>query len=229
MQTARASAARERHSTTALTRWHVPVDDTHMIIFGWRHFDDIIDPDHVGSPENCGVDNIDFLVGQSGNRSYEEGQRAPGDWEALVSQRPIAVHALEHPGKSDSGVYMCRKLLRDAVRSLASTGGDNVESTRFAAADTLPMYAQDSVLYIPVRPGEDDRQLILMIGKQVLEFTKEADALPSLERDTHVRRRLDELDGVVHTRMPPYQPAGSTQNAVQRPARDVVRSSITTV
>lgn len=192
------SAARERHSTTALTRWHVPVDDTHMIIFGWRHFNEVIDPDHAGSKEDCGVDSIDFLVGQSGNRSYEEGQRAPGDWEALVSQGPIATHALEHPGKSDIGVYMCRKLLRDAVRKLAPAVGEEVATAQGANADTLPMYSQDSVLHIPARADTDDRQLILKVGKQVLEIMKEADAYPPAQRDAHVRRRLDELDGVAH-------------------------------
>lgn len=189
------SAARERHSTTALTRWHVPVDDTHMIIFGWRHFNDVIDPDHAGSPHDCGVDKIDFLVGQTGNRSYEEGQRAPGDWEALVSQRPIAIHAMEHPGRSDVGVYMCRKLLREAVRRIEPSVGAQATANRAAGGDTLPMYAQDSVLSIPQRPGDEDRQLILQIGKQVFEIMKSADALPSVERDAHVRRRLDELDG----------------------------------
>lgn len=189
------SVARERHSTTSLTRWHVPVDDTHMIIFGWRHFNDEVDPDHDGSEDECGVDMIDFLVGQTGNRSYEEGQRAPGDWEALVSQRPIAIHALEHPGKSDIGVYLNRKLLRDAVRALTPAVGAAVAPQASAAGDSLPMYSQDSVLSIPMREGVDDRQLILQTGKQVLEIMKQADALPSDERDKHVRRRLDDLDG----------------------------------
>ena len=207
----------------------MPVDDTHMIIFGWRHFDDVIDPDHAGSPQDCGVDRIDFLVGQSGNRSYEEGQRAPGDWEALVSQGPIAVHALEHPGKSDIGVYMCRKLLRDAVRRLAPATGDEAASSRAAATDTLPMYSQDTVLNIPVHPGQDDRQLILKTGKQVLEITKEADAYPATERDAHVRRRLDELDGVVHTGSPPYRPVVATPDRDRPSAQPVPRGSRATV
>ncbi len=185
------TAARERHSTTAMTRWHVPVDDTHMIIFGWRHFNDVIDPDHLGSEQDCGVDKIDFLVGQTGNRSYEEGQRAPGDWEALVSQRPIAVHAAENPGRSDLGVYMCRKLLREMVRGQGKA--DTTRAAAIAAGDALPIYAQDSVLSIP--KSADDRALLARVGKQVLEIMKEGDALPSGQRDAHVRRRLDELDG----------------------------------
>lgn len=185
------SAARERHSTTAMTRWQVPVDDTHMIIFGWRHFNDEIDPDHLGCEDDCGVDKIDFLVGQTGNRTYEEGQRAPGDWEALVSQGAIAVHAAEHPGKSDIGVYMCRKLLRDGARG--QTKSDTTRANAHAAGDTLPMYAQDTVLHLP--KTEDDRAQLQRAGKHVLDILKEADVLPAAERDAHVRRRLDDIDG----------------------------------
>lgn len=185
------TAARERHSTTAMTRWQVPVDDTNMIIFGWRHFNDEVDPDHLGNEADCGVDKIDFLVGQTGNRTYEAGQRAPGDWEALVSQRPIAVHAVENPGRSDIGVYMCRKLLREGARG--QLPADTTRAAAVAAGDTLPMYAQDSVLCVP--KAADDRALMAKVGKQVLAILKEADALPSGERDAHVRRRLDDIDG----------------------------------
>lgn len=185
------TAARERHSTTAMTRWQVPVDDTNTIIFGYRHFNDEVDPDHLGSEEDCGVDKIDFLVGQTGNRTYEEGQRAPGDWEALVSQRPIAIHAMEHPGKSDIGVYMCRKLLRDGARGV--TQEDTTRATALARGDSLPMYTQDSVLRIPA--DSNDQALLARVGKQVLGILKEADVLPGVERDAHVRRRLDDLDG----------------------------------
>lgn len=186
------SAAAERHSTTAMTRWQVPVDDTHMVIFGWRHFNDEVDPQGVGDPDGCGVDKIDFLVGQTGARSYEEGQRAPGDWEALVSQGNIAVHGMENPGRSDTGVYMCRKLLRDGVH-----GKSKPDTTRVIAiesGDTLPMYAQDSVLAIP-KAEEDDRTLLARTGKQILAIMKEADSLPSGERDGHVRNRLNDMDG----------------------------------
>ncbi len=185
-----ASAARERHSTTALTRWHVPVDDTHMIIFGWRHFNDEVDPDRVGRPEECGVDKIDFLEGQTGHRTYEIAQRAPGDWEALISQRPIAIHALEHPAKSDVGVYMCRKLLRAVV------AGKVPPHPAPPAEMSLPMYASDSVLNIPKDAGIDDRELVKRIGRQVFAIMQEANALSPGERDAHVRKRLNDLDGV---------------------------------
>jgi hypothetical protein len=184
------TASKYRHSTTSLTRWHVPVDDESMMIFGWRHFNEEVDPENLGRPQDCGVDKIDFLVGQTGDRSYEEGQRAPGDWEVICSQRRIAVHKLEHPGTSDSGVYRYRRLLRDAI---ARTIGPHT-SFHAQAGETIHQYAQDSVLTVPPRPGGQDKELLLELNHKVLALIQEGDALPRADRDNHVRRRLDELE-----------------------------------
>ena len=186
------SARAERHSTMCLTRWHVPVDNTHMKMFGWRHFNDEVDPLGAGNKDDCGYDSIDFLDGQS-ERPYDEGQRAPSDWEALGSQRPIAVHALENPGQSDIGVYLCRKLLRSLVRG--ETPADTTRDISAGGKDTLSMYTQDSVLHVPPQPGKDDAELMKEYGRKVLAIMIEADELPSDKRDAHVRTRLDDLDG----------------------------------
>ncbi len=186
------SARAQRHSTMCLTRWHVPVDNTHMKMFGWRHFNDVVDPRGAGNRDDCGYDTIDFLDGQS-ERPYDEGQRAPGDWEALGSQRPIAVHALENPGQSDIGVYLCRKLLRSLVRG--ETPADTTRAISAGGKDTLNMYTQDSVLNVPVQPGKDDAKLMKEYGRKVLAIMMETDELPSTQRDAHVRARLDDLDG----------------------------------
>ena len=188
------SAAPQRHSGPSMSRWQVPVDDEHSIAFGWRHFNDEVDPDHQGKEEDCGVDKIDFLIGQTRHRSYDEMQRAPGDYEVLVSQGPMAIHALEHPGKSDVGVYMCRSLLKAAVAGktgpnpshfLAETGG----------SDTLPLYTSDSALKIPRQSDkEKDRELIRKAAHQVFAIMKECDALPTAKRKSHILRRLDELE-----------------------------------
>ncbi|MBF5007322.1 Rieske 2Fe-2S domain-containing protein [Diaphorobacter caeni] len=187
------TAARERHGNSGCTRWNVPIDDNHMMILGWRHFNDTVDPDGLGDESGCGVDKIDFLEGQVGDRSYEEGQRAPGDWEAIVSQGRIAVHGAENPGSSDIGVFMCRKLLRDMVRGKAPANA--LYDALTAAGKTLPLYSQDSVLDIPELSREEDRKLLLDIGKKVIAVMRSADALPSAaERDAHIRSQLDVID-----------------------------------
>jgi hypothetical protein len=177
------TASKYRHSTTSLTRWHVPVDDEHMIIFGWRHFNSEIDPENLGRPDQCGIDKIDFLIGQTGNRSY-------------CSQRPIAVHKLEHPATSDTGVVRYRRLLRDAISG--KTGPDT--SFHPEAGNTIHQYAQDTVFSIPIRLGEDDRAMMRDLNKKLLGVIQEGDGVPEARRDSHIRRRLDELEREMNDR-----------------------------
>ena len=80
----------------------MPIDDRHTVVLGVRHFNPSVDPKGYGNEDEVGEDSIDFM-GQTGNRSYAERQRDPGDWAVQVSQRPIAVHALEHRGTTDKG------------------------------------------------------------------------------------------------------------------------------
>ncbi len=196
------TASKYRHSTTSLTRWHVPVDDEHMIIFGWRHFNSEIDPENLSRPDQCGVDSIDFLIGQTGNRSYEEGQRAPGDWEVICSQGAIATHKLEHLATSDTGVAMYRRLLRKAIAG--QTGPDT--SFHPEAGGSIHQYAQDTVFTIPMKAGEDDRAMMLGLNRRLLAVIQEGDAVPSAQRDRHIRRRLDELEREMNDRQDPAAP-----------------------
>ena len=191
------SADRVRHSSVAMTRWQVPVDDENSIAFGWRHFNDEVDPDHVGVEDNCGVDRIDFLIGQTRHRSYDEKQRVPGDYEAITGQGPIAVHRLEHPGRSDVGVYMCRSLLRAAVRGKIPPDPTRLQSET-GTGDTLPRYTSDSVLQIRrLSDNDQDRAAIQETASKVLAIMKECEGLPSAQRRSHVLGRLDEFDGGV--------------------------------
>ena len=186
------TAAELRHTTVGLTRWHVPVDDHNMIIYGWRHFNDEIDPKHTGDESECGIDKVDFLIGQTDHRTYLEGQRAPGDYEAITSIGKIAPHHLEHPGRSDVGVYMCRNLLRAAVRG--ETPADSTRAASIKAGDTLPAYSADSVLNVP-RDEVDDNGLLQELCQQVVDIMKECDSVPSAERKAHAHKRLNDIDG----------------------------------
>ena len=187
------SAAELRHTTVGMTRWHVPVDDHNMIIFGWRHFNEEIDPHHAGNEGECGIDKVDFLVGQTDHRSYLEGQRAPGDYEAITSIGRIAPHSLEHPGRSDIGVYMCRNLLRALIRG--ETAEDKTRASSVARGDTLPIYSADSVLKIASSENGNDDELLRAVADKVVAIMKECDDLPSKDRKNHAKKRLNEIDG----------------------------------
>ena len=188
------AAGPQRHSGAAMSRWQVPVDDEHSIAFGWRHFNDEVDPEHRGKEEECGVDKIDFLIGQTRHRSYDEQQRVPGDYDVIVSQGPMAIHGLEHPGRTDVGVYMCRALLRDAVRG--KTPPDPVCAWAEAGGpDPLPRYTSDSVLRLPRRASaERDREMIRSAAHRVFAAMKECDALPLAQRKPHVLACLDVIE-----------------------------------
>ncbi|WP_339753481.1 Rieske 2Fe-2S domain-containing protein [uncultured Marinobacter sp.] len=188
------AAAPQRHSGPAMSRWQVPVDDEHSIAFGWRHFNDEVDPDHAGKEEECGVDSIDFLIGQTRHRSYDEMQRAPGDYEVIVSQGPMAIHDLEHPGRSDVGVYMARSLLRDIIAG--KTAPDPVRAKAEAnGGGTLPRCTSDTRLKIRRRADkEEDSAVIRKACHQVLAVMKECDEIPVDQRRAHILQRLDEIE-----------------------------------
>ena len=188
------TAAPQRHSGPGMSRWQVPVDDEHSIAFGWRHFNDEIDPDHNGKEEDCGVDKIDFLIGQTRHRSYDEMQRAPGDYEVIVSQGDIAIHNLEHPGRTDLGVYMARKLLRDIAKG--TNPPDPIPAKAAATPnETLPRYTSDTRLQIPRREDkEEDSKVIRKAAHMVFDVMKECDTLEFAQRKPHILRRLTEIE-----------------------------------
>ena len=81
--------------------WWVPVDNENTIGF---HVERVDPGKRIFQPPDGEV-----------VRDYEETQRTPDDWEAQVSQRPIARHALEHLATSYRGVVMFRRLLSEAI------------------------------------------------------------------------------------------------------------------
>src|SRR5437763_9498669 len=119
----------------SLTRWTVPIDDTTSMLIGVRHFNDgVNDPLGKHSEALCGKETVDFL-GQTGERPYEERQRVPGDFDAQVSQRPIAIHAAEHLGTTERGVAMLRRLVRRGIGAVAA--GQEPHCVRGAAGQVI--------------------------------------------------------------------------------------------
>jgi hypothetical protein len=142
-----------------IIRWAVPNDDTQTTNFELAQVDPAwgLTPEQVAQPG----------FGQSDDRPYEERQRFPADYDAQSSQRPIAVHALEHLGAADRGVIMLRRIVREGIRAVAS--GKDPEGTQWAAGQVIPTFTQDLVLRLP--PEEEpgmDRQLLRATGRSVV-------------------------------------------------------------
>ena len=104
--------------------WVVPVDDTRCFSIGWSDIDkELAIPGGTGYVDRRSSRGAYVVgagdVGQTGAPAYEERQRAPGDWDAWVSQGPITLHSREHLGSTDRGVIMYRKLVRRGIRVVA--------------------------------------------------------------------------------------------------------------
>ena len=185
---------REHYFTRAsLIRWTVPIDDNHCWIFGWRYFNAAVDPDGEGDWNAVGPGMVDFAPGQDGNRSYEERQRQPGDWDAIVSQRPIAIHELEHLGTTDAGVALHRRLLRQAVR------GETPPNPHLAAGlgtpeQPVPSYVYDAVLKVPPSPDTDDQTLIADVAQRVNDVVIASDNILGPDRQRILAERIKALE-----------------------------------
>ncbi len=141
-----------------LTIWSVPIDDTNTLRIGYQRA-------RVGQ-------EFGESFGQEPDRSYEERQRVPGDYDAQVSQRAIAVHALEHLANTDRGVIMMRNLVRRGIQAVQN--GEDPQGVTYLDGPAISTYSHDRVLEVPPAPTpEDDRLQLRDIGRQVMgEYIK---------------------------------------------------------
>jgi hypothetical protein len=156
---------REEHpfSGPMMSRWIVPQDDTNTMFIEFRHVSET-----EGRTPAWWADRDIMLPGQLATESYEESQRHPGDYEAQVSQRPIAIHGLEHLGATDRGVSMFRNQVRPGIRAVRA--GDEPCGLSHKAGSVIPTYCNDTIVHAP--PAETavrDRQLMRETGRQLAE------------------------------------------------------------
>jgi phenylpropionate dioxygenase-like ring-hydroxylating dioxygenase large terminal subunit len=153
-------AASERiASRPVVIRWAVPVDDTRTLNFELAQIDPAwgLTPVQIAQPG----------FGQSADRSYEERQRRPGDYDAQLSQRTIAVHDLEHLASTDRGVIMFRNIVRDGIRAVQA--GETPRGLGLKPGETLATSCQDTVLRLPATgSAAEDRARLRQIGRRVV-------------------------------------------------------------
>ena len=149
------------------TLWSVPIDDTHTLnINFFREREGTTDEQRKAIAAH--YVKIGEGGGQTDERPYENRQRVPGDYDAQVSQRPIAVHGLEHLASTDRGVIMVRRIVRDGIRAVAR--GEDPKGLGRQSKMPLLTYSSDTVLRIPPSPTpEDDRRLLLKTGRMIAD------------------------------------------------------------
>ncbi|HEY3847050.1 MAG TPA: aromatic ring-hydroxylating dioxygenase subunit alpha [Acetobacteraceae bacterium] len=156
---------RQEHAFSGpmMTRWIVPLDDTNTMLIEFRHVSET-----EGVTPAWWGDRAIMLPGQLAADSYEEGQRRPGDYEAQVSQRPVAIHGLEHLGATDRGVSMFRNQLRRGMRAVQA--GEDVSVVYRDDGAVVPTYCNDTVVRIPpVEDCETDRQILRETGRRLAD------------------------------------------------------------
>ena len=174
----------------ATTRFFLPVDDTHTQVMGWRFFNDSVDPDGKGDATAVGKEKMD-AVGQLDDRDRESQQREPGDYEAIASQGPVAIHERETWVETDRGVGMMRKLVRDGIRAVRD--GKPFTSLPAEVPGAVATFTQDSVINRPALDGLDDDKVIREYGKQYAQIVIESAKVDPAARRDYLQEKLDTL------------------------------------
>ena len=116
----------------------------------------------------------------------------PGDYEAQVSQGPIAVHAGGQLGTTDKGVALYRRMLRQALRNLED--GREPPQLAPAANGRVPTMVGDVIVRVPVS-NHDDTALQRTLGRAIGDIVRYTTDLDHHERRVEIERwmrtRLD--------------------------------------
>ena len=172
------------------SKWVVPTDDRSCILLGWRHFSDELDLGGKGDRSRVGYNKVD-AIGQTGiERSAEEGQRVPSDYEAQIGQGEITVHETEHLGQTDTGVAMLRGVLKRAIRDVAK-GADPVLPEKNADG-LIPTMSGDVIVKLATS-NVDDRTLQQELGHKVGAIVADTMPLSHGERRGEIERRVRAL------------------------------------
>ena len=147
-----------------MTRWIVPMDDENTMLIELRH---VSEEDEV-TPA-WWADRDTMLPAQLPiSDALEEQQRQPGDYEAQVTQRPIAVHGMEHLGASDRGITVYRRQIRVGIQAVR----EGRDPLGLSPGKDIPMatFSNDTVVDAPPASSyEEDVKLMKEVGRGLIE------------------------------------------------------------
>jgi nitrite reductase/ring-hydroxylating ferredoxin subunit len=153
--------------------WTVPIDDTNSLSIGMGDIDKNLAIDGLDAYRDRQVRAGGYTVGagdvsQTGEASYAQRQRAPGDWDAWVSQGAITPHNRENLGFTDQGIVLYRNLVKRGIEDHLK--GRPLKA-RLKATPNAPIatYANNTVLRVPrAKTAEAEEALKLEFGRQVM-------------------------------------------------------------
>jgi nitrite reductase/ring-hydroxylating ferredoxin subunit len=177
------------------TRWVVPIDDRNCLYIGVRHINT-----HNVTARRRGLDESMFgvgrmgLIGQTGDRPYEERQREPGDYDAITGQGVIANRRGEHLATTDRGVVLLRRLLARAVKSVQE-GELPTVPRRYNNGMPVRTYCHELVLRLPARSKLGDLKSLETFGRREAGIVINTDGIPAEDREAMAASRIRRLVG----------------------------------
>ena len=179
------SAEEEQCATRpGITRWVVPVDNHNSFYIGFGYVNAYNRRQRPITADSYGVGKMPVL-GQTADRPYEERQREPGDYDAVVSQGAIANRKSEHLGTSDRGVVLLRRMLTQAICSLQE--GKPPAAAAPATTAAVTTFAHTVVMRCPGDLDLDD------FGRRAAAAFIETASLPSAQREQAAEEKIRRL------------------------------------
>jgi hypothetical protein len=130
------------------------------------------------------------LIGQTAFRPYEERQREPGDYDAMVSPGPIVNRAAEHLASTDGGIALFRRMLAQDIARVERGEAPLYPKVRGAAPVRTYCYSTSMRIGNARIDGMDG---LHDFGKRVTQLVIDsADASPA-ERERICESRTREL------------------------------------
>jgi nitrite reductase/ring-hydroxylating ferredoxin subunit len=172
------------------TRWVTPVDDHNSFYIGLAHFSDEAIWNRPRAESQFGVNKM-AVIGQTADRPYEERQREPGDYDAVVSQGQIANRANEHLGLTDRGVVLFRRMLTRAINAVRQ--GEIPSIPRLYKDGPVRTYTHAFVFGIPSQSNVENLTSLETFGRRAAEIVIDTDQLEPAEREKVAYERIVRL------------------------------------
>ncbi len=173
---------------SSFTRWVVPIDNTHTMALAWGNFGDRGDPLEYNSQEGCEL----IEQGEVINRTWEEKQSRPSDAEAVEGMGPISQHKNEHLMPTDQGILLYRREIKKLIRDLQN--GKKPPQPQQVDKEPIRTNGQDTVLFMPKKNDDDDRNFLRQVGSTVLNIQFDAEKMSLDNRDEYILKKLKELE-----------------------------------
>ncbi|MGH7035404.1 MAG: Rieske 2Fe-2S domain-containing protein [Stellaceae bacterium] len=176
--------------STTTTRWVTPYDDHNSVYIGVAHLNTVTNPEGRITEDMFGVGKRNS-IGQTPDRPYEERQREPGDYDAVVAQGVVANRANEHLGSTDRGIVLLRRMLRKAIA--AAQEGTVPATPRLAGNGPTPTYTHAAVMRLPSETALGDFEALERFGREAAQIVIETDRFTPKEREAVAEDRIRRL------------------------------------